>query len=99
MCQIAYIVRSEAIRTAYPVWSVKYQSVMYKVKHQGSEIVLFCFRWNIIHVPIALLRINLYAHYRPRFVSWMIPVSKMINCGVDDRGLVTGKGRNFSSST
>jgi hypothetical protein len=25
----------------------------------------------------------------------MIPVSKMISCGVDDRGLITGKGRNF----
>lgn len=25
----------------------------------------------------------------------MIPVSKMIRCGVGDRGLITGKGRNF----
>jgi hypothetical protein len=25
----------------------------------------------------------------------MIPVSKMISCGVGDRGLITGKGRNF----
>lgn len=25
----------------------------------------------------------------------MIPVSKMIIYGVDDRGLITGKGRNF----
>jgi len=25
----------------------------------------------------------------------MIPVSKMISCGVDDRGLIAGKGKNF----